>query len=92
MPCSCEGMAESDNARLHRELDHLTALLCEFAQHVAPIQTPDLWPETVRTWWALHQRKDAARLKRQQLNKDAAKARLRRQREEIDQELAKLGE
>jgi hypothetical protein len=62
MPCIYETPQETAQARA-RDLNELTSMLCELAQHIEA--TGGSLTPRARVWWEKHQASDAARRERE---------------------------
>jgi hypothetical protein len=76
-----------ESAQLRREVADLTALLCEVAR---AWPTKATMPETLRTWYRAHKEQDRARVEQARAQRLVTIARLERDRQQIDEELAAL--
>ena len=81
MPCDSYGYPDENPAKIRE----LTALLCE-----ACSKWGQEMPESVRLWWEAHQAQDRAEMEQMKRQRKESAARLRRQREQIERELAEL--
>lgn len=91
MPCDSGGYGGGTVVVRDKEAEKraraLTALLCETCK-AWPADHP--MPETLRLWWQAHQAVDIRRAEKARLKREASIARLRRQQQEILDELNAL--
>ena len=88
-PCTDGGYPYPEERPTKAEL---MALLCDFCTYVVEGAGVEAyrWPPHIRAWWEAHQLHDAERKQQEQADRKAHRARLQRQREEIERELKYL--
>ena len=75
-------------------LDLVTRLLCGLMTHIEPsylYKQGDMVSKELRSWWDKHKKQDQERLRREQSEKLAKKAKLREEIKKMQEELKKLG-